>query len=116
LPIDQKRHSMLRPSSPFSILSQPSLPQPGTRASSTPSLRIDDFVGLQTIFQSMNHQVAEQVEWSPLDQKRHSMLMSSSAFSILPRPSLPRPGTGASFTPLLRIDDFLGFQTILLSI
>jgi hypothetical protein len=106
---NQKRHSMLTPSTPFSVLPRSSLPQTSGRASLTPSLRIENFVELQTIFLSMKHQIAT-VESPTFDQKRHSMLTPSTPYSILSSSSLPQLRTGALMTHSRIIEDFVGFE------
>jgi hypothetical protein len=53
--------------------------------------------------------------WLPFDWKRHSMLTPLIASSILSRPSLPQPRAGGLMTPSRKIDSFVGFGTLLLS-
>jgi hypothetical protein len=68
---DQRRHSWMSSGSPFFALTLPSLPRPQTGASSTRPQGVDNFIGFQNAFLSMNHQ-RPAVEWSAFNQQRHA--------------------------------------------
>jgi hypothetical protein len=54
--IQSKTHLRSSLGSPFFALTLPSLPQPQTEASLTRPQGVEDFIGFQNMFLSMNHQ------------------------------------------------------------
>jgi hypothetical protein len=68
-PLDEQRLSQFGLGIPFSMLPQPSLPQPKRASSLMPAQRMDDLVEFQSsIFMRMNDQIDGR-EWPSFDQK-----------------------------------------------
>jgi hypothetical protein len=96
---DQKRHLRMSSGSPFFALTLQSSPQPQTAALSTQPQGVDNLIGFQNTFLSMNHQNPA-AKWSAFNQKRHSMLGMGTPFSAWTLLSLPHPMRRESMTPL----------------
>jgi hypothetical protein len=90
----QKRLLQFGPGIAFSMLIQPSLPQPPKTAASITSLpQMEDFLELQSIFMRMNHEGSmDAEEWPSFDHKMLSRFEPGIAFSMLPQ----RPRRAAS--------------------
>jgi len=85
----QKRLSLSTPGITFSLLTRPSLLQSTRGASSTSSLRIDEFIQLQTIFSEHEPSSWCRLEWPSFDQKRLSFSTPGITFSLLRNNSIP---------------------------
>jgi hypothetical protein len=81
----------------------------------TSLLRINNFVGFHNVFLRMNHQI-DAVEWPSFCQRRLLRFRRGIPFStLLTPPSLPQPRRGGALSnPLPRIDNFVGFQLIVM--
>ena len=111
---EQKGHSLSRPSTHLSLWTRTSLPQPGTWATSTHWIRIDNFGKSRKLFLTMNHPNIL-VEWPPFDQKGHSVSRPSTPLSLWIRTSLSQPGTWNTSTPWIRIDNFVKSRKLFLT-